>query len=1253
MDLITFFQSAKSLCADRCVPGANYKSPKFSIWNVSKRTIAIAFFFASIVASAQNDLKIIPPSPNAAAFAKYGNIPVSTYTGVPNITVPIYEIKTRDITVPINLSYHASGIKVSEEASRVGLGWTLNCGGVITRNVVNRDDFVADPMGYLSSTNPSPSFPETSDYYTVTPEYAPDNFMQRGPNFVFPNEQNPAFPITIHFNDYIYDNYDFEPDQFSYNFFGNSGKFILDRDGNVVLENQQKIKFRYLNNGESWELKTADGFTYLFEAYEYFKDYQTSLAEQKSAWYLTEIISPGGEHVNFHYGSLTDQFIRPVGVFQESVEADLQDCVNGVCTPNPPSQSLAPRKVYSNIYLESVTWDLGRIEFVPGNRVDIEGDIKVDRIKIFRKNESVPVKEYVLNYDYFSYALSSSVFPVPDLTTERLTKRLKLVSLTEKGSDSSPVQSTTFSYYENSGPYGTMLLPQKNSFAQDHWGYSNGKTNNTSFIPTYTVLPVNALWERVGARQEQRDASSTYASAYSLKDITYPTGGKTTFHYGINRHEVSVTDLAIEPDVYKENDAGSYASTESRPFKTGVFDLTTQYERSPNTPFPAELKISFHVANNSGSYDASLEILRFEDSQSVAGPFTAGGPVCSGSSTSGCVTVNEIPGGTYVRTFRTGVVLPPGKYIWKARIGSAETNVTMVTVDVDWWVDVRKRPDRTDQNIHYRTAGGLRIEKIEDFDPVSNQPANVRKYIYEGTSPDSNGDGIPEKHSSGKLMVPVAYSSFDVTADRRDAYPNIYNCYWCIRLERKSQSNLPLMGGQGNIVGYTKVTELFGENGEGGSIAYEYENVADKLFLPVHPGPEVDGLIMRPGTRSTLPNPLNGRLLKKTTYSNAGVKLMEDTISYAEQFVRVVYGMEIRPVLTKNNVYYDQTLLTPLLFVYPSLRSAFSEVVQKKQTVYSGSQTLTTISTYTYASANHLQLTETSESKSDGTKVITTYKYPADYSGGQSTSTIDLMKNDDYFMHGEVIEKTTWKEDVSSTRTALSREITIYDLFADKIFPKEKARLTNTTALTTAELGTYIPSAGYDPLKHVSEYTLDYNAQGNIYKVQRRSESPIFYLWGYDNSLPVAEFQHALPSEIFYTSFEESGTPGNSTIPAGAGRKYNSGGSYTIPFTPVPGKTYKVSYRYYSDGQWHSKVTDFVATINDGEHLDEVRVYPVGTQLKTYTYDPVVGMLSSTDPNGRITQLEYDAVGRLKLIRDDQGMILKTYQYNYVNKTQP
>src|SRR5579872_4094793 len=72
---------------------------------------------------------IYPTAPNTAAFARYGSYPVNLYSGVPDISIPLYTIESGDLKVPITLSYHAAGIKISDAASWVGLGWSLNCGG--------------------------------------------------------------------------------------------------------------------------------------------------------------------------------------------------------------------------------------------------------------------------------------------------------------------------------------------------------------------------------------------------------------------------------------------------------------------------------------------------------------------------------------------------------------------------------------------------------------------------------------------------------------------------------------------------------------------------------------------------------------------------------------------------------------------------------------------------------------------------------------------------------------------------------------------------------------------------------------------------------------------------------------------------------------------------------------------------------------------------------------------------------------------
>src|SRR5688572_4843240 len=83
---------------------------------------------------------VVPLTPNAAELNKYTSIPVDGMTGVPSISFPLYEINTGKIKLPISLSYHASGIKVRQKATWVGLGWSINAGGVVSRGVRGKAD---------------------------------------------------------------------------------------------------------------------------------------------------------------------------------------------------------------------------------------------------------------------------------------------------------------------------------------------------------------------------------------------------------------------------------------------------------------------------------------------------------------------------------------------------------------------------------------------------------------------------------------------------------------------------------------------------------------------------------------------------------------------------------------------------------------------------------------------------------------------------------------------------------------------------------------------------------------------------------------------------------------------------------------------------------------------------------------------------------------------------------------------------------
>ena len=55
-------------------------------------------------------------------------------------------------------------------------------------------------------------------------------------------------------------------------------------------------------------------------------------------------------------------------------------------------------------------------------------------------------------------------------------------------------------------------------------------------------------------------------------------------------------------------------------------------------------------------------------------------------------------------------------------------------------------------------------------------------------------------------------------------------------------------------------------------------------------------------------------------------------------------------------------------------------------------------------------------------------------------------------------------------------------------------------------------------------------------------------------------------------------------------------------------------------------------------------------RIVSYTYIPLVGILSETDVNGLTTYYEYDTFSRLSLIKDDKNNILKKFEYHYIGQ---
>ncbi|APD08042.1 hypothetical protein UJ101_02544 [Flavobacteriaceae bacterium UJ101] len=80
------------------------------------------------------------------------------------------------------------------------------------------------------------------------------------------------------------------------------------------------------------------------------------------------------------------------------------------------------------------------------------------------------------------------------------------------------------------------------------------------------------------------------------------------------------------------------------------------------------------------------------------------------------------------------------------------------------------------------------------------------------------------------------------------------------------------------------------------------------------------------------------------------------------------------------------------------------------------------------------------------------------------------------------------------------------------------------------------------------------------------------------------------------------------------------------------------------EGAEYNEISSYVNNIGG------LRTGVPSAMVTTYTYEPLVGVASITDPSGQVQRFEYDDFNRLKRVKDHQGNIIKTYDYRYKNQ---
>ncbi|MEM9680752.1 MAG: hypothetical protein AAF901_10555, partial [Bacteroidota bacterium] len=134
------------------------------------------------------------PSAEAASLGKYGDIPTNYFTGVSSPSIAIGALQQGPLSQTVSLNYHNSGVKVAELASNVGLNWSLQAGGMISRTVHGLPD--EETQGWLFRNVNDPVLVEQISSVDTEPDVFSLSIPGYSYKFVFENQAGQNTNVT-------------------------------------------------------------------------------------------------------------------------------------------------------------------------------------------------------------------------------------------------------------------------------------------------------------------------------------------------------------------------------------------------------------------------------------------------------------------------------------------------------------------------------------------------------------------------------------------------------------------------------------------------------------------------------------------------------------------------------------------------------------------------------------------------------------------------------------------------------------------------------------------------------------------------------------------------------------------------------------------------------------------------------------------------------------------------------------------------
>ena len=1159
-------------------------------------TLLLTFHISLTGILAQISLpEITPPDPAAREFMKYGEIPVNYSTGVPQIEIPLYTVKGKKLELPISISYHASGVKVTDIASSVGLGWVLNCGGIVTRSILGKRD--EDPGAS------DRMFENSQEIITALSNSLPDDLaLFEDLLRLWVNDRDP------------------QSDRYYYSLpNGTSGIFRYDylTDDLIMLPFRPfKIEKEAINQLSGFKITDEYGTIYTFDAY----NLGTQGVTSSSEFYLTRMESADGtDFIEITYEeSLNQTGYTYSKVFMGPVETANPNCIYAsFCEHYNVSasfQNIAPK-------ITKITSSLATVNFnYEYDRPDFPASPRLDKIEIVSNIENSVVK----TIQFYPKPLGS------------VNPRLGLEQVDICSSiDCSESEEYSFQYEEGLGnlpPYETSTGP----YNEDYWGYDNN-SNSPSLVPE-DFVPDEYKQPGCDDKYGNRDPLEEGAKKYIIKEIKYPTGGRTVFTFDRNYSDVAYENIKEDPGGfvgglrvssvthYNEDDeivgikTYKYFEPKARKFEDWNFNyIRYRYTGELNCQAP----VTFVLATNFVA----------QSSPFVPQEAASGLPIV---------------------------------YLKVIEYNGTETNNAGKT-------EYNYSPPFSANNIYDNPQHPAALENPRFIHPYHYDKGNYSpkllskiEYAKDGQSYDMIAKTIytysklfsTEYYTGIHLVRTIDYSELDI--DDLVAFPSYEYSESIKTSDTKAYEEAELLT---NTVVYTydindptkyvtSTTDLeydpeylqvrkktVSTSKEGISKITEYKYPFDYTSAPYQ---DMEALnIITPVIEQT--EKINASTLQttKTNYvSWDGDKIIApNTVETTVEGVNEIRARYKYDDITGNLTEYSKEggMKTSILWGYnqslPIARIANASLYTQavvpnyNRGIFNLSQALVNGETrdlngeYHVPEVYYLKVKRTYYKGTDHAALYTITIYDSQgcvvrrFADAMEKSKLNMavtdelvLEADDYTADVNVIYYTC---DGSSGSECPSGATYTDDIYVDCFKDQDPVNITIPT-YTSFEEG--IPS-GWEPTACILS---DYSGTNTGRKVVGSGvlKSPPMKAGTYRVSF-WAKGSSAYPTQQIYVNGTPRGNPDDV-----------SGQRYTLEIT-IP-----TDYQQISFGLQYIII-------------DEIRICPVDALMTTYTYDPLVGVTSVTDARYITTYYVYDEFGRLEFVKDHNGDILQKYDYHY------